>query len=64
VPSGRLRYGAGLAPAGPAGPSRAIESAADLLTRTVETLARRTPSVGAEAARDRDAASLERDGRR
>jgi geranylgeranyl diphosphate synthase, type II len=52
VPSGRLRYGAGLGPAGPAAPSRGIESAADLLARTVETLARRTPSVGADAARE------------
>jgi len=52
VPSGRLRYGAALGPAGPAGTAGGIGSAAELLARTVETLARRTPSVAADAARE------------
>jgi geranylgeranyl diphosphate synthase, type II len=52
VPSGRLRYGAPLGPAGQEGEAGDIESAADLLARTVETLVRRTPSIAADAARE------------
>ena len=52
MPSARAGYGAALGPTGPAAPARGIDSAADLFARTVETLARRTPSVTADAARE------------
>lgn len=50
--SGRLRYGAPLRPAGLEGEAISIESAADLLARTVEALVRRAPSIAADAARE------------
>jgi geranylgeranyl diphosphate synthase, type II len=51
VPSGRPRYGAPLGQVASGG-TIGIACAADLLARTVDTLARRTPSVAAEAARE------------
>jgi geranylgeranyl diphosphate synthase type II len=52
VRSGRLRYGAPLGPAGQQGEAISIESAADLLARTVEALVRRAPSIAADAAHE------------
>lgn len=50
--SGKSRYGAPLRPPEQQREAISIESAADLFARTVETLARHTPSIAAEAARE------------
>lgn len=50
--SGRLGYGAPLRPAELEDDAVSIENAADLLTRTVEGLVRRAPSIAADAARE------------
>ncbi|HEX2226465.1 MAG TPA: hypothetical protein VHM64_04955 [Candidatus Binatia bacterium] len=53
MPSAKVRYGASLELAGHDHDAAApIESAADLLARTVECLARRAPSIAADAARE------------
>jgi geranylgeranyl diphosphate synthase, type II len=58
VPSGKARYGAPLRPPGQPGEAVGVESAADLFARTVETLARHTPSIAAEAARELGSVAL------
>lgn len=50
MPSGSLRYGAQLGPARPDQDLEPIESAADLLARTIQVLVGRTPSIAAAAA--------------
>jgi geranylgeranyl diphosphate synthase type II len=53
VPSAKVRYGASLELAAHDDDAAApIQSAADLLARTVECLARRAPSIAADAARE------------
>lgn len=56
--STKLRYGAPLRPIGPQNEAISIQSAADLLARTVETLVRQTPSLAAEAARELGSVAL------
>ena len=52
MPSDKVRYGATLAAATPVSEPEGIETAADLMASTIETIARRTPSIAAEAARE------------
>ena len=50
MPSGSLRYGAQLEPAGNGRHEVSIENAADLLAQTVDVLVQRAPSIAAAAA--------------